>query len=62
MNWNGAGNFFAMGGYGLYVWGSYAIVAVWMLAEPWMVWRKHRAAFNNILQDQEQGISDETAS
>jgi len=61
MSWSGAKEFFAMGGYGLYVWGSYAVVAAWMLAEPWLVWRKHRSAFNNILRDQEQGPSDETA-
>jgi heme exporter protein D len=25
MNWGGWSNFWAMGGYGLYVWGSYAV-------------------------------------
>ena len=25
MNWGSANEFFAMGGYGLYVWGSYAV-------------------------------------
>jgi len=25
MNWGSASEFFAMGGYGLYVWGSYAV-------------------------------------
>jgi len=25
MNWGSVGEFFAMGGYGLYVWGSYAV-------------------------------------
>ena len=25
MNWNSASEFFAMGGYGLYVWGSYGV-------------------------------------
>ena len=28
MNWNSAGEFFAMGGYGLYVWGSYGVSAL----------------------------------
>ncbi len=28
MNWNSAGEFFAMGGYGLYVWGSYGVTAL----------------------------------
>ena len=28
MNWGSAGEFFAMGGYGLYVWGSYGVSAL----------------------------------
>ena len=30
MNWNSPAEFFAMGGYGLYVWGSYAVTVVLM--------------------------------
>ena len=33
MNWNSVGDFIAMGGYGLYVWGSFAMALVVMLAE-----------------------------
>ena len=44
MSWNSAGAFFAMGGYGLYVWGAYGVVAAWMLLEPVWVQRRHRAA------------------
>jgi heme exporter protein D len=54
MNWNNSQDFFAMGGYGLYVWGSYGAVAAWMLIEPWMVWRRHRQAFNDIRRNGEQ--------
>lgn len=36
MNWGSAGEFFAMGGYGLYVWGSYGVsvlaIAIELLA------------------------------
>jgi len=28
MNWNGAADFLAMGGYGLYVWGAFGMVAL----------------------------------
>ncbi len=42
MTWNSWSDFFAMGGYGLYVWGSYAMTAALMLAEPWLA-RRHRA-------------------
>ncbi len=44
MNWNSANEFFAMGGYGLYVWGSYSVTVAWMLLEPVLAARRHRAA------------------
>ena len=33
MNWGSVGEFFAMGGYGLYVWGSYAVTFVCIAIE-----------------------------
>jgi heme exporter protein D len=33
MNWNSLDEFLAMGGYALYVWGSYAVVAICMVIE-----------------------------
>jgi heme exporter protein D len=30
MNWGSAGNFFAMGGYAFYVWGSYGVTALFL--------------------------------
>jgi heme exporter protein D len=33
MNWGSAQEFFAMGGYGLYVWGSYAVAAACIVLE-----------------------------
>jgi len=62
MIWNSVGDFVAMGGYGLYVWGSYAVVAVWMLVEPLMARRRHRKAWEEIMQNPEQDTIDETAS
>lgn len=44
MIWNSAGELFAMGGYGLYVWGSYAVAAAVMLIEPVIALRRYRAA------------------
>ncbi|MDP1693826.1 MAG: heme exporter protein CcmD [Burkholderiaceae bacterium] len=41
MNWAGWSDFISMRGYGLYVWGSYAVTALLMLVEPWLV-RRHR--------------------
>jgi heme exporter protein D len=45
MNWGSADNFFHMGGYGLYVWGSYAVTAALMLLEPVLVAARRRRAF-----------------
>jgi len=42
MNWGSASEFFAMGGYGLYVWGSYVVAALLMVAEPLLA--RHRQA------------------
>ena len=42
MNWGTASAFFEMGGYGLYVWGSYGVAALLMLVEPWLVHRRLR--------------------
>jgi len=39
---NGSG-FFAMGGYGLYVWGSYAVAAVVLIANIWAARRREKS-------------------
>jgi heme exporter protein D len=39
MNWN---DFLAMGGYGLYVWGSYAAAAAVLIANVWLPLRAAR--------------------
>ena len=47
MNWASAGDFFAMGGYGLYVWGSYGVAALLMAVEPVLATHRHRRALND---------------
>ena len=44
MNWNSLEDFLALGGYGRYVWGSYALVLLLMLLEPVLAARRHRRA------------------
>ena len=44
MNWGGTAEFFAMGGYGLYVWGSYGVTLLVMLGEPLLAAHRHRQA------------------
>jgi heme exporter protein D len=40
MHWNSAGEFFAMGGYAFYVWGSFGACLVLMVAEPFLAKRR----------------------
>jgi heme exporter protein D len=51
MNWGSADNFFAMGGAGLYVWGSYGMTALLMLVEPLLAARRRRRALQEALAD-----------
>jgi heme exporter protein D len=34
MSWNSPAEFFVMGGYGFYVWGSFGLCALFMIVEP----------------------------
>ena len=43
MQWHSVDEFFAMGGYALYVWGSFGACALAMLIEPWLLRRRHRS-------------------
>lgn len=42
MQWGSVSEFFAMGGYGLYVWGAYAMTAVVIVAEVVTLIRRGR--------------------
>jgi heme exporter protein D len=42
MNWGSAREFFGMGGYALYVWGSYAVTALCIAAELWLLRNRRR--------------------
>ena len=48
MSWNSWGDFFHMGGYGLYVWGSYGVTLLVMLVEPYLASRRHQRAHAHI--------------
>ena len=49
MNWGSLDNFLAMGGYGLYVWGSYAVTLVLIVAELMLLAKRKRSAVERIL-------------
>jgi len=53
MNWQSTSQFFDMGGYGLYVWGSYIVTAIAMALEPWLTARRSRRAFTQVADNSE---------
>jgi len=44
MSWNSPAEFFAMGGYALYVWSSFGMCAVLLALEPALVRHRQQAA------------------
>jgi heme exporter protein D len=48
MQWNSVSEFFDMGGYALYVWGSFGISALVVIAEIWQVRAKRREILRNL--------------
>ena len=55
MQWKSASDFFAMGGYGFFVWGSYAVCALLMVAEPLLARRRHRQALRDAADAADDG-------
>ena len=53
MNWKSFDDFWQMGGYGLYVWGSYAVTLLVMAAEA-LICRQHFAAARRAINNLEQ--------
>ncbi|MBU6260453.1 MAG: heme exporter protein CcmD [Burkholderiales bacterium] len=45
MYWKSFGDFIHMGGYGLYVWGAYAMTLALMLVEPQLAAQRRRNAW-----------------
>ena len=48
MHWNSVSEFFAMGGYGLYVWGSFGLTAVVVVGEVLLLRARRRAILQEL--------------
>ena len=59
MQWNSAGEFFAMGGYALYVWGSFGACALLMIAEPFLARRRLSEIRRSLIRER---LADELES
>ena len=55
MIWNSVADFFAMGGYALYVWGSFGVSALAFLLEPLFISKRHK----NIVLTLRRQVADE---
>lgn len=48
MNWGSPSEFFAMGGHGLYVWGSFGVLALLIMIEIIVVKRRHKRSVTRL--------------
>lgn len=53
MNWKSAADFWAMGGYGFFVWGSYGAVVVIVAIEIWLLKVRRRRAIGEATRSNE---------
>ena len=53
MQWNSVSDFFAMGGYALYVWGSFGATALVMLVESLLIRGQRRRILRNLRSELE---------
>ena len=57
MTWNSMSDFWHMGGYGLYVWGSYAVALVLMVGEGLMAAHRVKTARRAVVQNPDDPIA-----
>ena len=51
MTWNSPAEFFAMGGYALYVWGSFGVCALALLIEPILVGKRRSEILRSLRRE-----------
>ena len=51
MQWNSVGDFFAMGGYAFYVWGSFGVTAIALAIEPLLLRKRQRDVIESLRRE-----------
>jgi heme exporter protein D len=51
MPWHSASEFFAMGGYALYVWGSFGLTFAALACEMWLIHRRRLRALDMLREE-----------
>lgn len=59
MQWHSVSDFLNMGGYALYVWGSFGFTALVLVAEIWQVRAKRRAVLQSLRHDLRSGENEQ---
>ncbi len=59
MNWGSPAEFFAMGGYGFYVWGSFGVCALLMVVEPILAAKRRRDILRSLRRERLAETLDE---
>ena len=57
MNWGSAADFFAMGGYGVYVWGSFGVTAACLAIEVIVLAARNKQALRDLGPASDQRLS-----
>ena len=58
MNWGSTSNFFAMGGYGAFVWGAYVVATVVIVAEILSLRARRRRTVKEVAQRARRGTAE----
>ncbi len=51
MNWHSPAEFFAMGGYAFYVWGSFGVTALALLIEPLLLKKRRSEVLKSLKRE-----------
>ena len=62
MQWNSVDDFFAMGGYALYVWGSFGVTAVALLMEPLLLKKRRSDVLRSLRRELSANRTNESKS
>ena len=62
MQWNSVDDFFAMGGYALYVWGSFGVTAVALLIEPLLLKKRRSDVLRSLRRELSANRTNENKS
>ena len=59
MSWNSWEEFWDMGGYAVFVWGSYAVVFAGVALELWLAVRRRSAVLNGLRSHREDAYAED---